>query len=288
MNILSRLKHIAKNRDCILALGWVCGTKAALIRQIQAWCCPGNVGATLAKASWPMTAGCSTVPSVLPMLPINMFSANIASTSLGNSAHKIGKAFRNAAWQSHTYFTSYKSAKYKCKISEKRTLCLTHRTCSCRWFSINTSQLEQLHTGFIKSNLKCVTIWWYSEVELPAAVSIKTQDGAKFNQFLQNIFDFKILLQLGNVALIWWKILTHSSHYLSSSLKTELLSQHGLLAPAWVVSLGFSICFKTGRRFHSHMRKKVAIFLQFCMRKWNCTDTTAMQVFTGIWSFLWY
>lgn len=55
---------------------------------------------------------------------------------------------------------------------------------------------------------------------------------------------------------------------LPSHRKLNCSCQHGLLAQVRVVSLGFSIGFKTGRRFRSHMRnKKWPTFYSFLYKK---------------------
>lgn len=85
MNILSGLKRIAANWDCFLAFGLVLCSKAILIKQIQVMLSQKCLS-TLAKASWLVSACCSTASSALTTLLTWLFSTNIAFIPLGNGA----------------------------------------------------------------------------------------------------------------------------------------------------------------------------------------------------------
>lgn len=98
-NLLTGVKCITKNRDCILAAGLVHCTMAILIRQIQVMLSRKCWG-TLAKASWLMTACSSTAP-LLSQSCSPEFSTNIALIFLGNGTHEINKAFWNSLARSH-------------------------------------------------------------------------------------------------------------------------------------------------------------------------------------------
>lgn len=103
-NILSGVKRITKNWDCILVPGLVHCTMAVLIKQIQVTLSRKHWD-TLARASWHMTACCSTAP--LPSQTCSpVFSTSTALMLSGNGTHEISKAFWNSVWQGHTYFTS--------------------------------------------------------------------------------------------------------------------------------------------------------------------------------------
>lgn len=67
----------------------------------------------------------STAPLLLQSCS-PVFSTNTTLMFLGNGAHEISKAFWNSVWQGHTYFTCYKSVKYKCLFFWEITFGLTH------------------------------------------------------------------------------------------------------------------------------------------------------------------
>lgn len=125
-NILSGVKCITKNWDCILAPGLIHCAMAIRIKQIQATLSREHWDA-LARASWLMTACCSMAP-LLSQSCSPVFSISTALMLLENGTHDISKAFWISVWRSHTYFTSYKSVKYKCLFFWEITFGLTHST----------------------------------------------------------------------------------------------------------------------------------------------------------------
>lgn len=84
-NVLSGVKRITKNWDCILAAGLVHCTMAILIKQIQVT--PSRkCWETLARSSWLMTACCSTAP-LLSQSCSPVFSTNTPLMFLVNGTH---------------------------------------------------------------------------------------------------------------------------------------------------------------------------------------------------------
>lgn len=81
----------------------------------------------------------------------------------------------------------------------------------------------------LNSSPNCVTIFW-DQAQNPPPLSAQTQDRAKFYQILQNILDFKILLDEGV-----WPYFGEKSFlpFLPPGNKTTHISMNYLLKPEW-------------------------------------------------------